>query len=1205
MSLHNEIEFEKDICEYLASHGWLYEDGSAERYNRELAMFPEDVFGWVQQTQPQVWESLQQKQGGSAENVLMDRIRKSLDQQGTLSLLRNGVDIVGLRKPIKLAEFKPAFNINPDILKRFQANRLRVVRQVRYSLHNENSLDLVLFLNGIPIATVELKTDFTQSVEDAVDQYRFDRLPKLKGKPAEPLLGFPSGALVHFAVSTQEVMMTTKLAGPNTFFLPFNRGNEGGKGNKPNPDGYSTAYLWEHVWQRDSLLDILGRYMIAERNERQQITTLVFPRYHQLDVTRALLANVSAKGAGQKYLIQHSAGSGKTMSIAWTAHFFGDLHNADNEKVFDTVIVVSDRNVIDGQLADQIKQFERNEGVVATIDNQSGSKSSKLAEALSGNKKIVVCTIQTFPFALETVTELAATQGKRFAVIADEAHSSQTGQAANKLKQVLSPEEQAELEDGGEISTEDMLAAQMSARAKDAGITYVAFTATPKAKTMELFGTRPNPDEPAGENNKPEPFHVYSMQQAIEEGFILDVLQNYTSYKTAFKLANSKSVVDDDEVEASVATSALMRWVKLHPHNITQKVQIIVEHYRDLVADLLDGNAKAMVAVSSRLEAVRWQIAINKYIRENNYPIATLVAFSGEIIDKESGPEPFKETSSQLNPDLKGRDIKEAFEGDYQILLVANKFQTGFDQPLLCAMYVDKRLSGIQAVQTLSRLNRSYPGKDTTYVLDFVNDPAEILESFQTYYTTAQLEDVADPYLIVDLRTKLDATRYYDEHEIERVVAVEMNPQARQQDLNAAITPVAQRLLNSYSAAKRAKAAAIDNHDEKTEKEEDEKIKALILFRSDLNSYIRAYKFLSQIFDYGNTDYEKRAIFFKYLVKLLKFGRERDEVDLSEVKLTHYALKNKGKAQLTLTPDDYPALTPLQKSGSRQIHEARKELLSNIIQKLNELYGEGVTDGDVVSYATGVWNKVLESDLLVKQAANNTEEQFNNSPDLEKELLSAVMENMDTQQTLSAETLNSVEKLNGLLTILLDMGLYKTLRRKDQQSRNVEPRQILSLDELLAEKETKHVEFKQTARTPLDNNVPEKIINDGIIKTVAAFMNSGGGTLAIGIDDDGNIVGLEPDLVKFKGDQLDQYQNWLTTLLMNNIGPAETGACVNFRLEKRDGKGICLVDVQHSMTPIYSQTSKGKHCFFVRMNNTTRMLEGPDIQKYIESTWQT
>ena len=445
-----------------------------------------------------------------------------------------------------------------------------------------------------------------------------------------------------------------------------------------------------------------------------------------------LLAAVLAEGAGEKYLIQHSAGSGKTNSIAWSAHFLADLHDADDNKVFDTVIVVSDRNVIDSQLQEAIDSFERTAGVVVTVKSGEGSKSSQLAEALSGDKKVVVCTIQTFPFALEAVRELAATQGKRFAVIADEAHSSQTGEAASKLKQVLTAEEQQELADGGTISSEDILAAEMAARAKDVGITYVAFTATPKAKTLELLGRRPNPDQPAGKDNLPQPFHVYSMRQAIEKGFILDVLRNYTSYSVAFKLASGGKELDDQEVERSVAMKGLMSWVRLHSHNIAQKVQIVVEHFRETIAPLLEGKGKAMVVVGSRVEAVRWQIAMDKYIKEKSYPMKTLVAFSGEVNDKESGPEPFRETSKELNPELKGRDIRKAFDEDkFQILLVANKFQTGFDQPLLCGMYVDKRLAGIQAVQTLSRLNRCYPAKEEPYVLDFVNDPDEVLEAFK------------------------------------------------------------------------------------------------------------------------------------------------------------------------------------------------------------------------------------------------------------------------------------------------------------------------------------------------------------------------------------------------------------------------------------------------------------------------------------------
>jgi type I restriction enzyme R subunit len=553
MSLHKEISFESEIAAYLADHGWLSAEGDAGGYDRARALFPADVLAWVQATQPQAWDALVKNHGAQAGETLLARLRAQLDQRGTLEVLRHGIELHPLKKPLKLAEFKPALGINPDILARYAANRLRVVRQVRYSLNNENSLDLVLFVNGVPVATAELKTDFTQGIGDAIDQYRFDRLPRAKGQAAEPLLSFPNGALVHFAVSNSEVHMVTKLDGPATAFLPFNQGNDGAAGNPVNPSGHPTAYLWEKVWERESWLEILGRYLIAQRNKGKQIERIIFPRFHQLDVTRKLQRAVLVDGIGGKYLVQHSAGSGKTNSIAWTAHFLADLHDANDKKVFDSVLVVSDRTVIDSQLQEALFDFQRQTGVVATIKGNDASKSSELAEALSGAKKIVVCTIQTFPFALEAVRKLAATQGKHFAVIADEAHSSQSGETAAKLKAVLSPEELKELADGGEVSTEDILAAQMAARAGETGITFVAFTATPKTKTMELFGTRPNPSLPAGVGNLPAPFHVYSMRQAIEERFILDVLQNYTPYRLAFRLAHNGLQYDEKKVERSAA----------------------------------------------------------------------------------------------------------------------------------------------------------------------------------------------------------------------------------------------------------------------------------------------------------------------------------------------------------------------------------------------------------------------------------------------------------------------------------------------------------------------------------------------------------------------------------------------------------------------------------------------------------------------------
>lgn len=1033
MSLHKEIKFEDEICEQLAAAGWLYAEKDAENYDRQLALYPSDVLAWVQETQPEAWEVLTKNHGAAAGQTLLNRLRDSLNQSDTLTVLRKGFDVLGMKHKIRMAQFKPALAINPEIMQRYTANRLRVVRQVRYSLHNENSIDLVLFLNGLPIATIELKTDNTQSIDDAVNQYRHDRNPHPKGQAVEPLLSFPSGALVHFAVSSSEARMTTRLAGTETTFLPFNLGDNGAAGNPVNPNGYMVSYLWEQVWQRESLLEILGRYMVAERDKKKQISKIIFPRYHQLDATRKLQATILDEGPGQKYLIQHSAGSGKTNSIAWSAHFLADLHDAQNQKIFDTVIVVSDRKVIDGQLQDVIYSFERTKGVVATIKGGGGSKSSELAEALSGDKKIVVCTIQTFPFALEAVRELAATEGKQFAVIADEAHSSQTGEAASKLKQVLSAEELKELADGGEIGSEDILAAQMASRASEQGITYVAFTATPKAKTLELFGRRPDLSQPAGPDNLPEPFHVYSMRQAIEEGFILDVLKNYTSYKLAFKLANDGKEFDDNEVERGAAMKGLMNWVRLHPYNISQKVQIVVEHFQETIALLLEGKAKAMVVVSSRLEAVRWQLAIEKYIKEQGYRMKTLVAFSGEVNDKKSGPEPFKETSKELNPGLKGRDIREAFKGDeYQILLVANKFQTGFDQPLLCGMYVDKRLDGIQAVQTLSRLNRCYPDKDDTYVLDFINDPEDILKAFKVYFTTATLSDVTDPNIVLDLRAKLDATGYYDEHEVERVVNVVLNEKAKQSQLEAAIKPVAERLLKQYAAAKEEFKQAKQHKDNKTAKAAKETMDALLLFRGDLVTYLRAYTFLSQIFDYGNTDFEKRSIFYRLLQRLLKFGLEREAVDLSQVKLTHHNLKNRGQQNLNLSDKDADKLKPITEAGSGAVQEKLKARLSEIIEKVNDLFDGELTENDKLVYVNNViLGKLLESEVLVKQAGSNTKEQFGNSPDLNSELTNAIINALDAHTEMSTQAINSPEIQQGLKEILLNhTSLYEALRER-------------------------------------------------------------------------------------------------------------------------------------------------------------------------------
>ncbi|MFO0018013.1 MAG: UvrB domain 3-containing protein, partial [Synechococcaceae cyanobacterium] len=563
--------------------------------------------------------------------------------------------------------------------------------------------------------------------------------------------------------------------------------------------------------------------------------------------------------------------------------------------------------------------------------------------------------------------------------------------------------------------------------------TYVAFTATPKAKTLELFGRRPNPNEPAGPGNLPVPFHVYSMRQAIEEGFILDVLQNYTSYKLAFQLAQEGQSLSSEEVERNAALKKLMGWVKLHPHNIARKVEIVVEHFRQFVWPLLDGKAKAMVVVGSRKEAVRWKLAIDKYISEKGYPLGTLVAFSGEVSDPEIGPDGFTERSQSLNPNLKG-DIREAFKGEgYQILLVANKFQTGFDQPLLCGMYVDRRLDGIQAVQTLSRLNRCHPGKDTTYVVDFVNDPNDILAAFKTYYATAELAEATDPNLILDLKTKLDAQGHYDEFEIDRVVKVLLDERRsdklRQSQLMAAIEPVAQRLMTLHKQARLAYRQAEASNDQDALKRAKDELNALLLFRSDLGTYVRFYTFLSQIFDYNNTGLEKRALFYKTLLPLLEFEREINTVDLSKVVLTHHHLRDLGAQNLDLQKGKsipIPGLGP----GGGGVKEKEKAELAAIIAKLNEIFSGELTDNDKVTYVRSVIReRLLQSPTLRQQAAANSKEQFANSPDFGTELMEAIIGALDAHQAMSSQALNSPAVRDGLKEVLLNhTGLWEELR---------------------------------------------------------------------------------------------------------------------------------------------------------------------------------
>ena len=1027
MAIYNEKEFESELCEYLAAHGWLYTKGD-KGYDKTLALYPDDVRAWLEETQPEQFQKIVNPADATdvqakSFNRILERLTKVLDTPlenggGTLAVLRSGFKVTP--SSFSMCQFKPADSLNPKTVADYSAIRLRVVRQVFYSGDNKKSLDLVFFVNGLPVATMELKTDFTQTVQDAMDQYKTARLPVDPGtRRAEPLLSFGHRALVHFAVSNSEAFMTTNLQGAQTRFLPFNMGNDGHKGNPDNPRGSATSYLWERVLQRDSWLTILSKFMHLQVEKKVDAITgkktvnksLLFPRFHQWEAVNQLAETAAAEGGGHRYLIQHSAGSGKTNSIAWTAHRLNSLHTQAGEKVFDSVIVISDRKVLDGQLRDAVQQLEKTQGVFEAITSAGGSKSSALSEALLAGRQIIGVTLQTFPFALQAIEQNAGLAGRSYAVIADEAHSSQTGEAAKTLKKVLTAtgEESADAEDDVVVTAEDILAAEMTSRAESKNISFFAFTATPKAKTLELFGRKDS-------SGLPRPFHVYSMQQAIEEGFILDVLKNYTPYKLAFKLAHNGMDYDQDGavIEKSEAVKELMRWVKLHPYNISQKVAIIVEHFRSNVRHHLAGRAKAMVVTGSRKEAVRYKLAIDKYIAEKGYrDLAALVAFSGEVNDPESGPSGFTETN--MNPALKGRELTQAFATDeFQIMLVANKFQTGFDQPLLVAMYVDKKLSGISAVQTLSRLNRVTEGKDQTYVLDFVNEPEEILAAFKQYHTEAELSGVTDPDIVHDLQTKLDGSGIYDASDVERAVVAWVG-KVSHEELNASVAPARSVFRERYRAAVEAGDKAAQD--------------ALDMFRKDLGSFIRAYDFLSQIIDYQDTDLEKRSIFYRLLIRVIRADNQnRDRIDLSEVVMTHYKLQKQQKADLRLSEGETELLDPVREAGSGTAHDPQKVRWAEIIEQVNGFFeGSGLSDADQLSVAETVLNKALENDVLRGQAEANLKTDFYSSPKIIRTVEDTIIE-AGEQHAKGIGWLLSSDKLPEFIDVLRTMGMYEKFR---------------------------------------------------------------------------------------------------------------------------------------------------------------------------------
>lgn len=1041
MADSRELAFQQDIINALAAQGWLV--GTSAGYNPTTALYTEDLLAYFQTAWSDRWQKLCKNNPSDPESFLIQQTVRALEKNGTLDVLRHGYKLPGVK--VELCSFKPDHGMNPDTLARYQANRLRVVPEVSYSPHARPGeynprLDLVLFVNGIPTATLELKSEFKQSIENAKRQYRDDRPVKDPlTRKAEPLLTFKRGALVHFAVSQQEVAMTTRLAGKDTFFLPFNQGTaDGGKGNPPpaNEEDYATRYLWEQLFQPDAWLKVLGRFLHLEKTEEENFDgstttkeTLIFPRYHQWQVVNQLIDATRREGVGKRYLIQHSAGSGKSNSIAWTAHQLASLYadpdrNPDDDlgqKLFSSIIVVTDRTVLDSQLQDTIYQFEHAQGVVVPItrESTSQSKSEQLAEALSEKTRIIIVTIQTFPALFEALDKYPALASGRYAVIADEAHSSQTGSAASKLKAILVSDHP----DPEEVSAEDLMDAAVQSRGSSDRISYYAFTATPKAKTLELFGRPPNPNLPPSADNKPEAFHVYSMRQAIEEGFILDVLLNYTTYATAWKIAHPNG--EDQEVDSKQARTKLARWVRLHPYNTSQKVEVIVEHFRDHVRHLLDGQAKAMLVTSSRLEAVRYHLALKAYVKEKGYTdVHSLVAFSGKVPPDDVIPEEVSETSKLLNPDLNGRDMRDAFDtADYNIMIVANKFQTGFDQPKLCAMYVDKKLQGVDCVQTLSRLNRTFPGKQT-FVLDFFNDSEDILAAFLPYYNRAELADVSDPQTIYDLQTTLDEEGIYHWNEVTAFALAFFDPKAANAKLSYHCQPAVDRFKHRYKQAETIRRQALDQKrsaeasgNKSALKQAEHEIKAageqidqLDLFKKNLKSFIRLYEFLSQIIDYEDRELEQLCVYAKHLHPLLRRDRlEQEDIDVSELSLTHYRLTKRKEQQLRLNDNqgDY-LLKPGSAIGTGKAHDPEKKRLSEIIQALNDLFGAEVSDDDQVQFLNTIAQRISRQDDVMAQVKTHSVEQVMHGL-FPQRVVDTVLDAMTDHEKLSLEVLDNEE----------------------------------------------------------------------------------------------------------------------------------------------------------------------------------------------------
>lgn len=931
--VHRETVLEQHLVETLVGqHGYL--ERTPDDYDRALAMDRELVLRFVRETQADEWAKLEEQYTTAAEAEFLKQLEKALKTRSALDVLRQGIKLIpGIK--LSLCFFKPASGLNPELVRLYEANILSAIRQVRYSLKNENAIDGVLFVNGLPVVTMELKNLLTGSnFKHAEKQYRSDRSPS-----GEPLLTFKRGALVHFAMDEDNVSMTTRLQNGRTRFLPFNRGRDGGAGNPAIEGDFRVAYLYadqpdgKAVFSRDVLLDIIGRFAHLDRQEfpkpdgsAEVKETVIFPRFQQLDAVRKMMAHARAFGPGRNYLIQHSAGSGKSNTIGWTAHQAINLHDEADRPIFDSAIIVTDRIVLDRQLQNTVSQFEQTKGVVRKIDGTS----RQLKDALKGGARIIITTIQKF--STEHLAELSGQGGRRFAVIVDEAHGSQSGKSAQALSDALTREESAE---GRDI--EDLIADYQKARGPQPNISYFAFTATPRNVTLERFGIK-------GPDGLPQPFHLYSMRQAIEEGFILDVLQNYMTYKAYYQL--EKAVEDDPELSGRRGQRRVARFASLHPTAIGQKVEVIVEHFRRHVMPELSGQAKAMIVTGSREHALRYYFGVRDYIAARDYKdLKALVAFSGELeLDGESY------TEADLNG-FSETELPRKFDTDgYQILIVAEKYQTGFDQPKLCAMYVDRKLAGLQAVQTLSRLNRTFPAKDRTFVLDFQNTMEDMQKAFRPFFEVTALEANSDPNQIYELEARLRTFGVLDQGEIDRSAETfykgPLDPHDR-----ARMEGLVRQAVGRF-----------EQEDDEGRQEE---------FRQLIKSYLRFYVFVSQVIRLSDTGLEKLYSYAAWLSRLLPNRQVPPDIEITEdmLRLQAFRVEQKEQGSASLSPGDRTALKPISEFGARPYTEDEERSLSEIIKAFNERHGTQFTREDFVRFEQV--NRTIIDEDMAEMLRNN------------------------------------------------------------------------------------------------------------------------------------------------------------------------------------------------------------------------------------------